>query len=619
VLCISVGLAAQEKEKKERKKAHELLPDSTVLFIKIEDAVALKERFQESAFGQMLKDEKMKPFVEAMYGEAKNAYENVKDGVAGVELGEIFNLPQGEICFALVAQERADPAPVFIIDVDPESETAKKLVDRGRELAEGDGAAIETEEGIEGLELQIIKGGGGESDENVVYFEHEGTYVFSNDKDVITTIWERWNDMYEGEQPPLTKNRKFITIMNRCAGTKDSPPELSFYVDPIEMYKSFTRGNAGARLALAFLPTLGLDGLLAVGGSVIYNEQGYDSVMHAHLLLSSPRNGIFKMIALKPGINDPEPWVPRNIISYVTFHLNAKQLLGELTTIVDAFGDDGSFDAMIENNINEQLGIDFKEDFIASLEGRATWITWAEPPARINSQANALAIKLKDVKKFETVMTAVLDRVLEGNEEAIVENRYKGQTFWSEPEGRVEERQQRMREFRGGRRGGDDEEQDEQGDNVGVDIRLGSPCFMILDDYFIVTESRKFMQTIIETNKGDNKTLADDEEYKNIIKQMERQLGTQVPSITMFNRPAEQMKSLFDAAKSENTKSLLERGAEENEYVRGLRNAYEDNPLPDFEDVKRYFPPAGGFVVSDQTGFHFLFFGMKPKPAESGK
>ena len=114
--------------------------------------------------------------------------------------------------------------------------------------------------------------------------------------------------------------------------------------------------------------------------------------------------------------------------------------------------------------------------------------------------------------------------------------------------------------------------------------------------------AREFLKLVIKTNKGDEKSLADDEEFAKVIKQMERQLGTQLPSITMFNRPAESMRMIFEAAKSENTKSLIDRGAEENQYVQRLRDVFEDSPLPDFDSVKHFFPPAGGFITSDETG-----------------
>ncbi len=609
IAILATGMAAQDKSKaKRKKKAPELLPDSTLMYFQIDDINELKRKFSESTFGKMIKDEKMRPFVQGMMDVAKESYEDVKGQVADQELSDLFNLPQGEICFGLVGMERGNPVPIFFIDVDPESETHKKLIERGTELAKEEGATAESEE-VEGIKFHTITGSGGD-DEQVTYFQHEGTYVFCMDKDILQFVWLKWQDKYEGKQKTLAEHRKFITIMNRCRGTKDAPPEFSFYIDPIDMYKAFTKGNAAARLALAFLPTLGLDGLLAVGGSVIYDEQGYDSIFHGHILLASPRSGIFKMIALKPGVNDPEPWVPQDCISYMTMHWNAKTLYSELTKIVDAFSNDGAFEEMIDKNINQQLDIDFEEDLIKSLDGRITLVTWSEPPARLNSQSFAISIKIKDMDKFKGVLDKFMDMIEKQDEGSLEENRYKGKSFWATSEERKKQREESMREFRERRRRERGIEDDE--DRVDLEVREQDPAFMILDEYLIIADSKEFLKHIIEVSRGEKKALAEDEDYKKIIKEMEKLLSSQLPSITFFNRPSEQMRTFFEAAKSENTKALMSRGAEQNKYVQKLKNSFEDSPLPDFEHVKKYFPPAGGFVVSDDSGFHFLAFSLKP-------
>ena len=616
IAILATGMAAQDDKSKEKrkKKAPELLPDSTLVYVQIDDINELKRKFSESTFGKMIKDEKMRPFVEGMMDVAKDSYEDVKEQVAGQELSDLFNVPQGEICFGLVGMKRGEPVPIFFIDVDPESDTHKKLIERGKELAEEDGATIDSED-VEGIKFHTVKGN--DDDEEVIYFEHQGTYVFCMDKDILQFVWMNWQDKYEGKQKTLAEHRKFITIMNRCRGTKKAPPEFTFYVDPIEIYKAYTKGNATARLALAFLPTLGLDGLLAVGGSVIYNEQGYDSIFHGHILLASPRSGIFKMIALKPGINDPEPWVPRDCISYMTTHWNAKVLFSELTKIVDAFSEDGAFEGMIGKNINERLDIDFEEDVIKSLDGRLTLVTWSEPPSRINSQATAVSFKIKDMEKFSKVVEKVLDFIEKSDEGAIEEIRYKGQSYWTGSEERRKQREERVREWRERQRREQGREDDE--DRVRLEVRRQDPAFMIIDDYLIVSDSKEFLKHIIEVNRKEKKALADDEDYKKIIKEMEKLLSTQLPSMTFFNRPSEQIRTFFEAAKSDNTKALMERGSEGNKYVKKLRDAFEDSPLPDFEHVKKYFPPAGGFVVSDDSGFHFMAFSLKPDLEEDNK
>ena len=47
---------------------------------------------------------------------------------------DLQTLPQGEISFAIVTPRRADPAFVFIMDVNQDTGAAESLIDRGREF-----------------------------------------------------------------------------------------------------------------------------------------------------------------------------------------------------------------------------------------------------------------------------------------------------------------------------------------------------------------------------------------------------------------------------------------------------------------------------------------------------
>ena len=606
----AVGVVAQEDseaEPIERPAVAELLPENTLAYVQVSDVLRLRESIRQSAFGQMTQDESMAPFVEGLYGEAEKAYDDfVREEVGDIGLSELAAMPNGEICFAMVAQRRKDPAVVFVMDTDPESDVAGRLEEAGRLRAEAEGAELEDEvledENLEGLQIRSLTPPAGD-DNSIYYFEQQGRYVICSSRDLLIELATRAAGTYEGEVRAFTENRKFATVMNRCRGTKEAPPEIAFYVDPIELIRELNRSNVGVKTALAFLPYVGVDGLLAVGGSAIYNEEGYDSIFHLHILMASPRKGFLDLISLKPGFNDPEAFVPADVISYATSNWNVPKTWKEIGDIYDIFTEDGAFEEALETP-NEFLGIDLEKDLIDTLDGRLTLMTWPEPPARLNSQSFAGAIKIKDLEKFEETLEVLLARLADFNEDALEENRLDGVTFWSEPIVRLEERQQQFL--------------DRNEEGVELNVRLGSPCFGIIGDYLVITESRKFFEEMVKVYNGNAKPLGQDEDYTNMIREMERNLGTQAPSVTFFNRPAEQMRVMFEVADSDNTRELLNYGAEENEYVKGLRNVFEDTPLPAFEDVERYFPPAGGFVTSDETGFHLMVFSLKPADEEEG-
>jgi hypothetical protein len=80
-----------------------------------------------------------------------------------------------------------------------------------------------------------------------------------------------------------------------------------------------------------------------------------------------------------------------------------------------------------------------------------------------------------------------------------------------------------------------------------------------------------------------------------------------------FNRPEEGMRMIYDLAKAENTKEFLNSRGEENSFLKSVNKAMEDNPLPPFAVIAQYLAPGGGFLSSDETGFHYASFQMKRK------
>ena len=61
-------------------------------------------------------------------------------------------------------------------------------------------------------------------------------------------------------------------------GSKKYSPDLLFYVDPIELARSSFRGEMQAQFVINFLPLLGLDGILAIGGSSTMFVDEFESV-----------------------------------------------------------------------------------------------------------------------------------------------------------------------------------------------------------------------------------------------------------------------------------------------------------------------------------------------------
>ncbi len=602
LFLLPVAIAAGWQSK-ERPPTEDLLPETTVLYVQARDLPQLFKDMEDSNFGRMLADEKVAPLFEELMAQAKEGWNELSENEdIGIALEDLTSLPHGEICFAAIAPRRKDTQFAFFMDIDEESEVADRLIDRGRELAERDGATVEDETGAvdTDVEFTTVTGPDGVT---LTMFRKDGTVVVTSARELSEEILDRWMGRPVEKIRPLKENRKFTTIMNRCRGTKDVPPEMRYYMDPIEFFKSVTRGDAGTQVAIGFLPVLGLDGLLAIGGSGILNEGEFESVNRFHVMLANPRAGIIEMIALRPGKYEPAAWIPNNCSNYMATSWDIDRMYSELVKIVDTFSGEGTLENQIENNINSELDLDFKEDLLGSLNGTFTWITWSGDKALVNSQSNGVALGLKDVDKAREVIDKVLARINEENPDGdgrMVEDTHKGVTLWRLDTAELQDR------FRMEREEG----------NMSVELRAPEPSFAIIGDYFVFSDNADLLRVAIETDKGDLPRLVEDETFARVSEKMTRLLGTDLPAGVIYSQPEHVFKQWLEIAKGDDVTGMLDTYGAENKYVDGIRRALEDNPLPEFEDIRKYFAPSGAFVTSDDTGYHILGFQLRADETE---
>ena len=188
--------------------------------------------------------------------------------------------------------------------------------------------------------------------------------------------------------------------------------------------------------------------------------------------------------------------------------------------------------------------------------------------------------------------------------------------FNERQEQRQEENRERIREWRRQRaeeNGEDFFEEDEDEEEFEMEIREMDPAFAIIGDDFVIG-TPPFLKHAIDVYQGKESALLDDEEYQLVQRKLMRLLDSDMPCMSMFTRPEVLMENLYDVAQADNTMQLFDtEEARENDYVQGIRQVMEDNPLPPFEEIAHLFPPQGAYMTTDDTGFHFLFFQLKPQ------
>ncbi|WP_254510033.1 DUF3352 domain-containing protein [Anatilimnocola floriformis] len=561
----------------QRPVAPKLLPEQTLAYFRVQDTPQLIARFRETSLGRMGADEQIKPLVSEFYAALQELWGNIEDRV-GLPLDQILSIPQGEICIAFVSVPDGPTGLVVILDVKDRMPLVRKLLEKGEAFA-AENRVTRTTEKLDGYDVQTYAGPNGNT--QAVQLERDGTIVVTSSKPVMQLVLNAWNG--KGGKS-LADNDRFNTIMSRCQGSLDDPPQLTYFADPIALVKLAARGNSFATTGLALLPVLGLDGIHGLGGSMLFSSGEFDSVTHFHLLLESPRGGVVEMLAMGAGDTTPEAWVPNDAMSYTTLHWDLDQTYHKGAKLYNSLQFEGAAEAEIKQRVQDAIGLDFEKEVLAHLAGRITLAAWVEKPIKLNSQANILGIKLKAGKEFQPVFEKLREKFADN----LVKKNFANQTYYAM-------------------------KLPEANSDQPANFRRPDPCFCVLGDYLILTDSSQAIEAAITTASMPGKSLAAELDYKLIASKIRRQVGGETPGLLQFTRPETGMKLLYDLAQSDDTKGVLSRQSQNNRFFGRLEKAMNDNPLPPFSVIAKYFAPAGAMMTNDETGFHYSGFTLKRK------
>ncbi len=558
-----------------RPPAIRLLPDKTAVMISVADCPDLAKRFMNTSLGRMSQDPQMSPLVKQLYGSLADLVAGFRDQI-GLSLPEILAIPQGEFTFGLIPCEDGLEA-VILLDAGSQLAGARGLWTRLSQFLDKSGAA-KSQETIGGTNVSIYDGLGPEK-RKVMFFEKDSSVVLASSLQVVRPILDAWNG---GPTKTLGENPNFAAILRRCRGEKDEEAQVTVYADPVSLLKAAGQRNPGVQLVVAMLPTLGLDGLQGVGGTLAFDMGQFDEILHAHLLLENPRSGVFDVLALTSGDSTPEPWVPNDVVRYTTFHWDFKRSFKAIQTVFDSIRGEGALAKEIRR-IEEPLDIDVSRQILPSLDGRVTYLTWIERPVTMTSQATLVAVKLKDVAP----MRKALETAAAKSQGSLLRQSFSGKEYYQE------RRESRNR-------------------NPDAPPRP-RPCFGILGDYFIFTDHASLFEKVIATGDTPADSLGTALDYRLVASKIVRRTGGKKPALLGFQRPDEAMRFLYDLAVADRTRERLRGMAEGNPFFKSLNSALEAHPLPPFEVIQRYFAPGGSALIDDETGLHYTAFELRRK------
>lgn len=613
--CNSASAVAQEEDTlPARPASNRILPEETILYFRVRSIPDLVELARQNGVDSMMEDDRLSSLFGDLYTEIQAEYDDqLKAELDDVELDQFQDLFAGEMCIALVAKRRQNMEGIMILDVKPETETADKLLGVMERRAEEEGQTVEMDTEAE-IEISILRTG---DDRDLFYFRDQDTMYFATNRDLCAEMIANLQGKPLEKTRPFFENRKYRTIMGQCRVDKDNPPLATFFIDPIELFKAATRGEPIAAVAVGFLPVLGLDGLLGVGGAILPGDDDFTSISHLHLLMSSPREGLLKAISFRSGSYDLPTLLPEETGTLIVTSLDVPRLYSGIESIYDTFNGTGSFTELVDRG-SEELEFDLKTDLIDLLSGTVTFMNWSAPDSvTLNGASNGYVIEVNDAEKFRETLQIFMDRIQAdaGENEVFKLVKKDGQEYWmvdalreGRDNSRLRQREQSEQfdeEFR--RRA---ERQMEFSDRF---IRSPVPAFGFFDNQFVITDSQELMDHMVETFQGKVPSLTESEHYSEVRKKAEQLLGGKQPAGLLYNRPINQIQSLWGAITDPSMIEMMQDAVAEQPFLSRLADAYGRNELPPIEEMQQYFRTSGAVMTDDATGLHFLFFELKNK------
>lgn len=586
----------------ERPTAMKLFPYETIAFIRVANCREVYQSFQETAGGKMFSDPELAPFLADTWAFAGEQFNENLSEESGVTWDDLSRLPKGEVAVGLVNREGTSPGVLLLADFDGEQADADFLLENldNRWAAE---AMVVEETDVEGDTLYVVRAG--DNRENSFgYLVKDACLVGSNDETLLRHVLDRWagrppliatedesNDENESDtaaesalplpgERTLAENESFVSILRECSTQLEESPQTILFADPIALVEAFAGRSAGGRIAIATFPSLGLDGILGVGGTASLRTSKWDSLAQFHLLLGNPRSGILTLLRFKQGDITPPNYVPANAYGYNTLYADAPGIYERLQQLIDQYRYEGS----VQDNIaraSEEVTFDIEEVVINNFAGRLTLITSFDEPRRFQGEQRALGATLVDPQ----LVADALEKLVEKYPDRVTPEEFGGVSYYATI----------PRPFR----------------DMPPEERPFSPCLCLLEDTLLWSQSTNVLHQMIEAHQDSRSRLADSIEFKVIKSRVERLTRGRELALFYYENAGEVMRHWYEIAQLDSTREGLGNMAENFGAAQGFLDVLEANDLPPFETFEKYLAPTGGYMIDTNTGLHLMLFDLR--------
>lgn len=561
------------------------LPDSTVFFLKVQNAAALREAFRQSQFGQLWSDSALKPFREDLANRLDERSKSLKERV-GVSLRELLELPQGSASVAVLpAKDDPDHDAVIVITADAGLNTDKlaDVLARATKAGEEAGGKVNKEE-FKGLTVTTVtppkpkEEKEGQSPPPPIAWARDGAqFAIGTDTAAVKDVLANAAGRSEGA---LAASESYTAAAKKLG----TGAQIVWYANVPEVVKLMAKAGARGKNAAnvetfkATVQVLGITGMKAAAGTVTLNHGAFDSVTKTYVVAPAPLQGALKLLVLPPTNLKPEPWVPASVATYQSWSWDLDKAFEALNDLANTF-QPGVLNVFEQQLVGPNGGepLSFKKDIFDPLGDRVTLISDFKKPITEDSQRMVLAVALEDSKAFTETLTKLIG--LAGGTP-------------------------KKRDFQGTTIYDFDPPEIPNANAAGAPNPLKGPISVTIakNTVFVATDA-----SLLELVLRGGPALADSPGYQAVA----REIPPKASAVT-YVRPDESARLSYDSIKSGQFEKQLQGAAVAGgPDVSKVGKLFDKDKLPDFAVFAKYLANGGGYALVEEDGVSITNFTLR--------
>ncbi len=610
--------------------SEQVFPATTRLWVSMPDVHGLKEAFDRTEYGQLAKDPVMKPFVESLRGQVRDAGSQ-RLARLGLTLEDLETIPGGELALAAIEPQAGVLATILLVDTTGhEAETSRIVEHVTKRLDEKKATRLPavqvagSGEAVNVFELAADPRDPPNRPRQVAIVELPHALVVGDHAAVVA---QTAGTLAAGRADNLASLPSYQAVAERCTGkvAANSAP-LRWFVDPLGFAKAYQAANPPREKKkgpdyVAILGRQGFDAVRGLGGVVLFDDGPYQLRHHA-LIYAPPLPGRkpfapdrFNLAARMlefPNAEAVEPpqWVPRDVSSWVAVQWDMRAAFNSAESLVDdVVGEKGVFDDVIASLKEDPDGpqIDIEKELVNCLGRRVSVVSDYATPIGVDSERLVIAIEATDEA---SVRAAVAKSMSTDRDMRKVE--FDGHVIWEQID-RSDAIPQLEIETPGlARRHADDEDDDDRGRRrirEREEKLLPHSAVTVAKGHLLIASHRDFLERVLTTS-GDVESLAQAADYATVAAEVGRLFPGSI-ALRSFGRsdrtvrPTYEMLRRGEMPKSKSlTGQLLNALLGDGKEGSVRKQRIDGSTLPEFETIQRYFGTVGTGMEAVENGWY---------------